>query len=336
MDFGAPASQLLEGRDPAPGFVAVELTGSNQIVLYRRTADDGLDVIRRSFEPWLLTVDSNHWAHWRGVDITPLSGANAYTAIVRFPDWRSFRDASQHARDATLNVQSLASPIEQFLVSSGITLFKGMQFEQLHRLQLDIETIGLDPKIEGARILMVALRWGTGQSRIIEFHTSEADVLDELSEAILEIDPDVIEGHNIFNFDLPFIEERARRWSRPLNWGRDGSALRIATREERMTVGPLSHSFRGATIHGRHVIDSYQQIQRYDVAGKLTSYGLKQSIQALGLEAPDRPIIPGDKIEEFWKNDRKTLHQYAHRVLSNPDHSTIVSTLCGFGSRIED
>ena len=310
MDFNAPASELLEGRDATPRFVSVELAGSNQVALFQRNEDGGIDELRRRFEPWLLAADPNPWAHWRGADLSMLTGDNAFHTLVRFPDWRSFQDANRHARDTGLKIQSLASPVEQFLVSSGITLFKGMRFENLIRLQLDIETIGLDPKVEEGRMLMVALRWGA-ESRIIELQTSEADVIDELSDAIVQIDPDVIEGHNIFNFDLPFIEERARRWSRPLNWGRDGSALRVSNREDRMKVGPQSHSFRGATIYGRHIIDSYQQIQRYDVAGKLTSYGLKQSIQALGLEAPDRPIIPGNEIEAFWKRDRETLHAYA-------------------------
>ena len=291
--------------------MAVELAGANQVALFQRTEDGRLDEVRQPFEPWLLAADPNPWSRWRGADVDMLSGDNVYHTFVRFPDWRSFRDANQHARDTGLNVQALASPIEQFLVASGITLFKGMQFDQLHRLQLDIETVGLDPKLDDGRILMVALRWGDDRTRIIELQTSEGDLLDELSEAIAEIDPDVIEGHNIFNFDLSFIDERARRWSRPLNWGRDGSPLRMSTREDRVTVGPLSQNFRGASIYGRHVIDSYQQIQRYDVAGNLTSYGLKQSIQALGLEAPDRPIIPGGEIEAFWRNDRETLHQYA-------------------------
>jgi DNA polymerase, archaea type len=248
LDFNAPASQLLEGRDPTPGFVAAELAGSSQIALFQRTEDGDLIEMRRRFEPWLLAADPNPWSRWRGADVDMLSGGNAYHTIVRFPDWRSFRDANQHARDTGLNVVALASPIEQFLVASGITQFKGMRFEQLRRLQLDIETIGLDPKPESGRILMVALSWENDQSRIIELHTTEADLLDELTDAIVKIDPDVIEGHNVFNFDLPFIEERARRWSRPLNWGRDGSALRITTRDERMTVGPLSHSFCGASI----------------------------------------------------------------------------------------
>lgn len=311
LDFHSPASPLLEGRDATHGVVAVELRGGNRVALYRRLDDGGLDLELRPFEPWLLTSDASPWTRWRGVTINRLSGANHYGALVRFADWRSLQDARQQSRMNSLDVFALASPEEQFLVASGVTLFKQLRFDQLKRLQLDIETVGLDPKVEEGRILMAALRWGPGQARVIAADEGEARLIDELTDAILAIDPDVIEGHNIFNFDLPFIAERARRWSRPLTWGRDGSTLRISERDDRMTVGPIVHSYRGARIHGRHVLDSYQQIQRYDVGGNLTSYGLKPSIRALGLESPDRPIIPGDQIERFWKNDRAKLNEYA-------------------------
>lgn len=311
LDFHAPASQLLEGSDPTPRIVAIELSGGNRVALYQRTTGGGLDLTHRTFQPWMLIADPAPFQRWRGVEIRQLSGSNHYRMLVIFPDWRSFRDARQFSRASNLDVYAIASPEEQFLVASGITLFKGMQFDQLQRLQLDIETVGLDASAEDARILMVALRWGNGRERVIVANEGEAILLDELSEAVRQIDPDVIEGHNIFNFDLPFIAERAHRLSRSLNWGRDGTPLRISEQEDRMTVGPIVHAYRGARVQGRHILDSYQQIQRYDVAGKLTSYGLKQSIRALGLEAPDRPIIPGDQIAEFWKNNRATLHEYA-------------------------
>ena len=45
-------------------------------------------------------------------------------------------------------------------------------------------------------------------------------------EALREIDPDIIEGHNVFNFDLPYLIARAERHGVPLRWGRDGSTPR--------------------------------------------------------------------------------------------------------------
>ena len=36
-----------------------------------------------------------------------------------------------------------------------------------------------------------------------------------MTERLRELDPDVIEGHNLFNFDLPFMAARAERLGVP-------------------------------------------------------------------------------------------------------------------------
>ena len=66
-----------------------------------------------------------------------------------------------------------------------------------------------------------------------------------------------------------------------------------------------------AYIHGRHIIDTYQQIQRYDIGGHLSSYGLKQAVEELGLTRPDREFVPGSRIAEVWRRDRDRLLRYA-------------------------
>ena len=38
----------------------------------------------------------------------------------------------------------------------------------------------------------------------------EADLLLQLNERIQDTDPDVIEGHNFFNFDVPFTDRTGR------------------------------------------------------------------------------------------------------------------------------
>jgi DNA polymerase, archaea type len=66
-----------------------------------------------------------------------------------------------------------------------------------------------------------------------------------------------------------------------------------------------------ATIHGRHIIDTYQQVQRFDVGGKLRSYGLKNAIRDLGLERADRTHVKGAAIGALWNTDRERLIRYA-------------------------
>ena len=51
-------------------------------------------------------------------------------------------------------------PIEQFLTLTGRTYFKGMVFDDLRRLQFDLETTGLDEDRD--RIFMISMRDSSG------------------------------------------------------------------------------------------------------------------------------------------------------------------------------
>ena len=87
-----------------------------------------------------------------------------------------------------------------------------MRFEDLRRLQIDIET-AISPGFEFSSperdaILAVALSDASGWEEIFVVEQdsleSERTVLEGLTAIIQERDPDVIEGHNVFKFSLPF------------------------------------------------------------------------------------------------------------------------------------
>ena len=305
------ASALLEGRDPTIGIVAVEPAGGARVAIYQRS-DLGVVVrFERPFIPWLLATRAEPWSAIRpSPQIEQLTGDQAYRFQVKFNSWSNYLDAVRGAKESGERTFQINSMVDQHLVSSGQTMFKGMVFDDLRRLQLDIETTGLDPAVPEQRIIIVTLRMSDDLERVITGKSEEA-ILVDLTAAIRELDPDVIEGHNIYNFDLPFIVARAARWSVPMTWGRDGSAIRLNDRPQRVKVGPLSLPYRPAYIYGRHVIDTYQQIQRYDVGGKLTSYGLKQSVEALGKTRSDREFVAGEEIARLWKDDPDRLIRYA-------------------------
>ena len=74
---------------------------------------------------------------------------------------RAARRPRARARRTT---RSLAlPPEEQYLVATGRTYFRDLPFDELHRLQFDLETTGLDP--ERDRIFMIAVRDPDGDDR---------------------------------------------------------------------------------------------------------------------------------------------------------------------------
>ena len=73
---------------------------------------------------------------------------------------------------------------------------------------------------ESDRIIAIAIADSAGFTTVLSgAEMSEADLLAECGRLIRERDPDVLEGHNIFRFDLEYIEARARRHKVPLALG---------------------------------------------------------------------------------------------------------------------
>src|SRR5205823_2505583 len=129
---------------------------------------------------------------------------------------------------------------------SGKTLFKGMRFEEVRRLQFDLETSTLDPNAPDARILLIAASDSEGRAWVM-VDEDEAALLRQFVAALREADPDVLEGHNLFGFDLPYLVARAERWGVPLALGRDGSPVRLG-RDRNCPVGPTLQPFRPAYV----------------------------------------------------------------------------------------
>ncbi|HSK31576.1 MAG TPA: DNA polymerase domain-containing protein, partial [Candidatus Limnocylindria bacterium] len=160
-------------------------------------------------------------------------------------------------------------------------------------------------------ITAIALSDATGWERLISGkEMDEGDMLCELVEEIQKRDPDVIEGHNLFRFDLEYIEARAKRHKVMLNFGRDGSKLR--GHASRMQIAERSIAYRKYEIFGRHIIDTWILAQHYDIATReLESFGLKEIARHFGINSGERIYVPGDKTSWYFDYDSDTLFRYA-------------------------
>lgn len=318
LPFGKDdASRVLYGKDATESIVSIEPEGTNGIRVFRR-ADEAADATS-TVEPlqrWIVSTSDHPVLRGLRAPAHELAGDLPLSRLVTFDSRREYGNATSGASNQDAGVVNLRSPLSQFLIASGKTLFKGMAFEDLRRLQLDIETLGFDPKEPAAQIIMVAMRQGDWEE-VLVLETDEADLLRRAAACIRERDPDVIEGHNIFNFDLPYIVTRARMAGVRFEVGRDGSEPAIADFTQRFRAGPISLPFTTVHVFGRHVIDTYQQIQRWDTTGRLPSYGLKNVIQALGIERDDREFVQGDQIAALWNRGERSKERLARYALDD-------------------
>ncbi|HLZ24140.1 MAG TPA: DNA polymerase domain-containing protein [Ktedonobacterales bacterium] len=350
--------EWLWGWDETPGIVSVWAERDGRALVWRREPVNPRP--RREaerFRPWLLlaSLDDLRDVELRPVaeDDTPaltdpavtyreLRGPGHLRFLVSAPDGRTLESALLAGASARLGrtVTRLAElgeedvlappPEEQYLVATGRTYFRGLAFDDLHRLQFDLETTGLHPTRD--RIFLVAVRDNRGLECVLDVAergldglTAEADLIRRLAALIRRVDPDVIENHNLHGFDLPFLATRAEILRVPLQLGRAGAPglrRRPASRGygqwrgEAGEANPAERDTRGGkgryTVPGRELIDTLDAVRRYDFAARdLPGHGLKAVARHFGIAAPDREYVPGAQIYSTWLADPDRVRHYA-------------------------
>jgi DNA polymerase elongation subunit (family B) len=327
--------EWLWGWDETPGIVSVWAEADGRAMVWRRIPETGA-LIREdvAFRPWMLLDrldDLRHLGSRLGpegsgarVTVQELEGPGALRYLVRADDARYLAAAVRHGASRRLGrevshlrelgkacVLALA-PDEQYLVASGRTYFRGLSFDRLRRMQIDLETTGLDAGRD--RIFMAALRDHAGATEVLEApHAGdEASLIARLVARVRAIDPDVIENHNLHGFDLPFLERRARRLGVPLALGRIGPpGLRQRAARRGVAAGTDGRRIR-FVAPGRELIDTLDAVLRHDFSTReLPGHGLKAVAAHLGLARPGRERIPGGRVYETFRRDPDRVRRYA-------------------------
>ena len=218
-------NEVLFGHDGTPGIIACELAGDDSVKIFLRDGESTQSEVI-PFQPLMLLEGDEPLAGWKGeAKIEQLAGSGAFNRLALFAGLKQLDDAKSYLQQKTGKTPSagdapywyFSDPLQQFFLLSGKTHFLGMTFRDLKRMQLDIETYcqaGFsfpNAKRDTDRITAIALSDNSGWEKLIsgkEF--SEAEMLRELVKEIQQRDPDVIEGHNLFRFDLEYIEARAK------------------------------------------------------------------------------------------------------------------------------
>ncbi|MBL0214806.1 MAG: ribonuclease H-like domain-containing protein [Myxococcales bacterium] len=271
------------------------------------------------FRPWVLLDQLDDLGP--GITHRELDGAGPLRYVVRGDDMPSLtgailRAASRrlghavtHMRDLGADAALVLPPEEQYLVASGRTYFRDLPFDRLRRLQVDLETTGLDPQRD--RIFLIAVRDPEGEIELIE-GADEAALIARLVAKVREADPDVIENHNLHGFDLPFLDRRARLLGVPLVLGRTGSGLRQRGARRGVAIGADAERRVRFIAPGRELIDTLDAVLRHDFATRdLPGHGLKAVAQHLGVAGPEREMIRGDQIHAVYQRDPERVRRYA-------------------------
>ncbi len=180
---------------------------------------------------------------------------------------------------------------------------------QLSSLSLDIET---DPR--ATRLLSIALA-GCGTSEVLLFSpagyarppgavsfASEKELLESFIRRVLELDPDILTGWNVVDFDLATLVRISERVGIPMVLGRGPEPLRLRS----SNFARASHQ---ALVPGRIVLDGIELLRGAFV--RLDSYALDAAAREI-LGKGKTYAGPGRAAEilRMFKHDRERLVEY--------------------------
>src|SRR5581483_5259120 len=227
---------------------------------------------------------------WADGDVADLAIDNAeklegdlkYNWLITVASWKELIDLRNGLKSAGRAFFALNDPVQHYLTATGRTLFKGLALEDLKRLQLEVISLGGEKDLAEAsenHIASIALSDNTGWEELIVIDPakaldSEREALKRLTSLVRERDPDIIEGHDLFRFDLPLLVARARQAKVKLDWGRSGGFLR--SRPSRLQIAEKTIDYPKFAVDGRHFVDTFLLAQFYDV-GMRTLAGFERA-----------------------------------------------------------
>ncbi|MSU68916.1 MAG: DNA polymerase [Opitutaceae bacterium] len=283
-------------------------------------AEGGREERSEAFRPFGWLNDTPPDANLHGLTLEKLQGPGPFDRLVHAESLGVFETFTKAAKQTAIGLDVIRPLESQFLLQHRQRLYRDLSFAQLRRCQLDIETASSDGGFPdaarpGDRVLAVGLRCG-GKNRLLVLadmtDAAEKKLLVEFTAALREIDPDVIEGHNIFKFDLDYLRQRCRLHRVPCAWGRYGQ--KASFRNSRLKVAERWIDFPRCDLPGRAVVDTYLLVQLYDITTReLTSYGLKDVAVYFGVtdeDSAERTYIAGNHIQEVFATDRAKFCAY--------------------------
>ncbi len=293
-------NELIFGRNSQQNIVSVEIH-DNSIDLFVQDEQGNISVITEPNKLWLLCnvrIDET----WKR-----LKGNLHYKYGKQFSSIKEYYDTKYSLKQ--YDIYTISDLKEQSLVNKGLTYYKGLSPKDISILSFDIETTGVDHN-KDSKLLIISNTFRDSKGNVTrklfaydEFE-DEGEMLKSWVAWIHKIDPSILLGHNIFNFDLLYIKFIADRYDVSLDLGRDGSALKFATRSSQYRVdGSRDLEYFNIKCYGREVLDSYMLALKYDVVTKkYESYGLKKIIAQEGLEDKDRQHYDAGQIRFKYKD----------------------------------
>ena len=233
------------------------------------------------------------------------AGGEALEADVRF----GYRYLIDHGVRASFVIRGRPERISPHLLRFRNPEIEPDSFRPtLRLLSIDIETSADAGQIYSAALVGDGAdevhRVGPERFPGVVPHPDERALLRALVERMEAIDPDVILGWNVVDFDLRVLDARARRLGVPLRLGRDEGSI-LFRRDPGFTRTSR------AEIPGRQVLDGISLVR--DAFIQLEDYRLETAARALlgrGKKIDANAEDPTEEITRLHREEPKALVEY--------------------------
>lgn len=219
---------------------------------------------------------------------------------------------------ATNDIYSISDAKEAAMVLNGFSYYKGMKVDDVSILSFDIESMGLvhDDK---SRILIISntfKKQGIVERKLFccDEYETDAEMIDAWCAWVRLVNPSIMCGHNIFGYDLGYMQHCSELAGTTLALGRDESDIRFNKYSSKFRKdGSQDYDYFRAFIYGREIVDTMFVSYHFDFARKYDSYGLKQIIKQEGLEVVGRQFYEAANIAKDWDDleKRDFIKKYA-------------------------
>jgi DNA polymerase-2 len=281
------------------------------------TSDRGPVVVRKTGEEAVFFVERDvetHAGRRAASELTTLVGRPVDR--VAFGDRRVLRDEADRLADrGTPAFEADVKPADRFLMERFITggaLVRGKATRRARHLEIvdpsemtprdvtpRLKVASFDVEADGREGAVLSIAIVTGdEERVfvrgrgpeipnVSYVEREEDVLRAFFAYVVELDPDALIGWNVIDFDLAYLEERARLCSMPFSIGRAGEYAAVLR-------GSSASSPSVARVPGRVVLD-----------GIATMRAATWSFESFSLEYVGRELLGrGKRIAHASKGDR--------------------------------
>jgi DNA polymerase elongation subunit (family B) len=309
--------KLIYGKNELTRIVSIEIK-DDTATIFRELEDGSIDVVSTPHKYWILSnkPHSKGWVRLQGEQ--HYKWGKQYTTIK---EW--LKDKKDTLKNA--DTYSIGNAAEAMMIKDGFGSFKEMQHTEVSILCFDIEATGLDHNNSAKSLLISNTLRKNGEitRKLFSYdeYTSDHEMIDAWANWVCENDPSIIAGHNIYSYDLPYLDycRRKSAWikeGKPLNEygdpdyeqvqgikiGRLGKELYFNNYESKFRVdGSRDLHYKKANIYGRQIVDTMFLAYRYDIGRKYDSYGLKYIIEKEGLTKENRVFYDASKIRDNYK-----------------------------------